>query len=156
MEWTVTFRAHWFTNLWKHHVRKKYQEQLSAFKTTSCLFLANLCRKRKVSFCDHPLSVIHHCRLVSPSVNNFIQTTSPPKPMNQIQNNFTGMFLVFPFLARLLKKTRAIVMTLAMAAAWLAHTIQKLFKNQYGVCASIDIWNCFCPYFVTTLSLLLK
>ena len=50
-----------------------------------------------MGFCYRSPSVVrrrrrrHHRR--RPSVHIFLQTTSPPKPINQIQNNVTGMFL---------------------------------------------------------------
>ena len=45
----------------------------------------------KVSYCDHPVSGVRRqssvvCR------QQFIQSTSPPKPLVQFQNNFTKMF----------------------------------------------------------------
>ena len=45
----------------------------------------------KVSYCDHPVSVVRRqssvvCR------QQFIQSTSPPKLLDQFQNNFTQMF----------------------------------------------------------------
>ena len=55
------------------------------------LLLVHLSTKCKVSFCDHPASVI--VVVVCPSVNNFLQMTSPTKPMDRFQNNFTGMVL---------------------------------------------------------------
>ena len=45
----------------------------------------------KVSYCDHPVSGVRRqssvvCR------QQFIQSTSPPKLLDQFQNNFTQMF----------------------------------------------------------------
>ena len=53
-------------------------------------FLAHICTKCKVSFWDRSPSAVRRRRL---SIHIFLQTTSPPKPINQIQNYFTGMFL---------------------------------------------------------------
>ena len=49
----------------------------------------------KVSYCDQYLSVVRRPS-VRPSVRrqHFLQTTSPPRPVGQFQNNFTQMFLL--------------------------------------------------------------
>ena len=56
-------------------------------------FLAHLSTKCEVSFCDQ-LSSLSSLRM---SVNNFLQMTSPTKPMDWFQNNFTRMFLKLSF-----------------------------------------------------------
>ena len=70
--------------------------KLSNFEALFFL-LAHLSHMLKVSFCDPMMSV----RLMSiclMSVNNLLETTSPPKPLDGLSPNFTEMILGwFPF-----------------------------------------------------------
>ena len=45
----------------------------------------------KVSYCDHPVSGVRRQSSVVRR-QQFIQSTSPPKLLDQFQNNFTQMF----------------------------------------------------------------
>ena len=63
------------------HVSKTKYSCCSAF------IIAHL--SMKVSFCDPSSSVILLCI-------NFLSTTSPPKPLVQIYNNFSKIFPVMP------------------------------------------------------------
>ena len=76
----------------------------------------------KVSYCDRYLSVI--CTSVSPSFHQqFLQTTSSPRPMVQFQNNFTEMFLGW-------SSTKIAKMVLIHWTKWLPElNIEKTFNR---------------------------